>query len=69
MKTCEQVFYNMGFKDVKNSMSAVVFQARRFEFSEGWMTYVNAIDLPKSSMFRDTNQITLLDDPPVKATI
>lgn len=69
VKTCEQVFYNIGFKDVKSSMSAVVFQARRFEFSEGWMTYVNAIDLPESSTFKDTNQIPSPDDRPVKATI
>ncbi|XP_065636557.1 uncharacterized protein LOC136070483 [Quercus suber] len=27
MKTCEQVFYNMGFKDIENLVGVVVFQA------------------------------------------
>lgn len=26
MKNCEQVFYNMGFKDAENSAVAIVFQ-------------------------------------------
>ena len=27
MKNCEQVFYNMGLKDVENLVTAIVFQA------------------------------------------
>lgn len=46
MKNCEQVFYNMGFKDAKNSAEAIVFQARKLRFAEGWMATVNAIGLP-----------------------
>nr|POE73632.1 hypothetical protein CFP56_26991 [Quercus suber] len=53
MKTCEQVFYNMGFTGTENSFGAVIFQARRFRFLEGWLATVNAIGLPKSSTFRD----------------
>ena len=67
MKTCEQAFYNMGFTGVENSSSVVVFQAWRFRFLEGWLAAVNAIDLPKSSMFRDLDQIPLPNDPPVQA--
>lgn len=55
MKTCKQVFYNMGFKDAKNLVGAVVFQAQRFRFLEGWLAVVNAIGLPKSSTFKDVN--------------
>lgn len=64
-KTSKQVSYNMGFKDAKNSVCAVIIQAQRFGFSEGWMAAVNAIGLPESSTFRDTNQIPLPSDPPV----
>ena len=35
MKNCEQVFYNIRFKDVENSTRAVNFQARKFGFTEG----------------------------------
>jgi len=35
MKNCEQVFYNMGFKDAENLAEAVVFQAWKFKFTEG----------------------------------
>ena len=55
MKMCEQVFYNMGFNDAKNSASVVIFQAQRLGFSEGWMAAVNAIGLLESSAFRDPN--------------
>lgn len=43
----------MGYKDAKNSADAVVLQARKFGFEEGWMVAVNAISLPDSSPFRD----------------
>ena len=68
MKMCEQVFYNMGFIDAENSSSAVVFQAWRLGFSEGWMAAVNAIGLPESSAFRDPDQIPLSNDSPVQAS-
>jgi len=55
MKTCKQVFYNMGFKDAENLVGAVVFQAQRFRFLEGWLAAVNAIGLPESSTFKDVN--------------
>ena len=53
MKNCEQVFYNMGLKDVENLVGAIVFQARKFGFAEGWMAVVNSIGLPDTSPFRD----------------
>ena len=53
MKNCEQVFYNMGLKDAKNLVGAIVFQARKFRFVEGWMVVVNMIGLPDTSPFRD----------------
>ena len=48
MKNCEQVFYNMGFKDVENSTKAIVFQAWKLEFAERWMAAVNTISLPET---------------------
>lgn len=55
MKTCKQVFYNMGFKDAENLVGVVVFQAQRFRFLEGWLAAVNAIGLLESSAFKDAN--------------
>ena len=49
MKMCEQVFYNIGFNDTKNSASVLIFQAQRLGFSEGWMAPMNAIGLPEYS--------------------
>ena len=46
MKNCDQVFYNMGFTDAKNSAEAIVFQVQKLRFAEGWMAAVNAIGLP-----------------------
>lgn len=57
----------MGFKDADNLVGAIIFQARRFEFSEGWVVAVNAIDDPESSMFRNPNQIPLPNDPLIEA--
>lgn len=65
MKTCEQVFYNMGFKDIENLVGAVVFQVRRFGFSKGWMAAMNAIGLPKSFALRDASQIPLPNNSPM----
>lgn len=67
MKGCEQVFYNMTFTNIENLVSAVVFQARRLDFSQGWTTVMNAIGLPKYSAFRDLKQIPLTNDPLVQA--
>lgn len=49
MKMWEQVFYNIGFNDTKNSASVLIFQAQRLGFSEGWMAPMNAIGLPEYS--------------------
>lgn len=35
MKTCEQVYYNIGFKDVENSTGPMIFLARKFGFAKG----------------------------------
>lgn len=67
MKNYEQVFYNMGFKDVENLDGAVVFQAQKFAFVEGWMAVLCAVGEPKGSAFRDASQIPLPNDPPIKA--
>lgn len=66
MKNCEQVFYNMGFKDAENSVGPVIFQARKFVFVEGWMAAMNGIGLPDSSPFRDAIQIPLPNDHPIE---
>ena len=68
MKTFEQAFYNMRSTNAENSASAVVFQAQRLGFLEGWMVAMNAIGLPESSAFRDPNQIPLANDSPIQAS-
>ena len=59
MKRSEKAFYNMGFTDAKNPCGTVVFEAWQLRFSEGWMGAVNALNLLKSSSFRDPAQIPL----------
>ena len=59
MKRSEKAFYNMGFIDAKNPCGAVIFEAWQLRFSEGWMAAVNALNLLKSSSFRDPAQIPL----------
>ena len=49
----------MGFIDAKNPCGAVIFEAWQLRFSEGWMAAVNALNLLKSSSFRDPDQIPL----------
>lgn len=66
MKNCEQVVYNMGFKDAENSVGPVIFQARKFVFVEGWMAAMNGIGRPDSSPFRDAIQIPLPNDHPIE---
>ena len=67
MKRCEQMFYNMGFTDVVNSCNTVIFEALRHRFFEGWIVAVNALNLPKSSPFKDPTQIPLPNDLLVQA--
>ena len=67
MKRCEQMFYNMGFTDVVNSCDIVIFEAWKHRFFEGWMVAVNALNLPKSSPFKDPTQIPLPNDLLVQA--
>lgn len=67
MNACNQAFYNMGFTNTEKSANAVILQARRHGFLEGWMVVVNAIGLPKSFAFRNPDQIPLTNDPPVQA--
>ena len=51
-KARKQNYYNKGFKHAEDSAGPVIFQARKFGFQEGWMAAVNAIGLPKESLFR-----------------
>ena len=63
LNSYEQVYYNIGFKDVENSARPVIFQARKFGFVKGWMAAMNAIGLPYTSPFRSANQIPLPENP------
>lgn len=67
LKTCEQVYYNIGFKDVENLVGPMNFQARKFGFTKGWMATVNAIGLLNTSLFRNADLIPLLEDPQIEA--
>ena len=69
MKRSEQTFYNMGFTNAKNSCSKVVFYTQRLRFAKGWMVAMNAINLLKTSLFRDLFHIPVLLDLPVQAPI
>jgi len=66
LKTCAQVYYNMGFKDAKNSVRLEIFLAQKFGFVKVWMTLVNAIGLPDTS-FKNADQIPLPEDPQIEA--
>ncbi|KAL0004888.1 hypothetical protein SO802_012449 [Lithocarpus litseifolius] len=57
----------MGFKDAENSAKEIVFQAQKLGFAEGWMATLNAIGLPKTSLFRDVDRISLPKDLPIEA--
>lgn len=69
MKNCEQVYYNMGFKDSENSVEAIIFQARRLGFLEGWMAAVDVVGVPEGSSFRDASQIPLPNDSSVETLV
>lgn len=62
-KARKQAYYNKGFKDTKNSVGLVIFQAQKFRFMEGWMAAVNVVGLPENSPFRSADQVPLLEDP------
>ena len=63
MKTQKQTYYNKGFRDAKNSVGPVIFQAQKFGFMEGWMATINAISLLDTYPFRSADQIPLPEDP------
>lgn len=49
----ENKFYNMGFTNAVNSTEPVMFQSRRYAFSEGWMAVELAMGVLKDSPFRN----------------
>lgn len=57
----------MGIKDAESSTGAIVFQAQKFGFTEGWMAIVSAVGAPRGSAFKDASQIPLPNDPLVEA--
>ena len=57
----------MGIKDAESSTGAIVFQAQKFGFTEGWMAIVSAVGAPGGSAFKDASQIPLPNDPLVEA--
>nr|POE98880.1 polyadenylate-binding protein rbp47c [Quercus suber] len=44
MAQSEDKFYNMGFVDAKNSSERIMLESRHYQFREGWMAAVNALD-------------------------
>ena len=58
MKNCEQVFYNMGFKDAENSAVAIVFQARKFGLRKvGWQCWTHLVSLTPSLLQMPLNSL------------
>lgn len=62
MNNYEQIYYNMGFKDVENSAGVVIVQAHKLRFSKGWMVAVNVVNVLEDSSLRDASQIPLSKD-------
>lgn len=64
MEKVGQKYNDEGFDDVEqHSTLTAIFNARRKGFLEGWMAVVNALNLPSSSSFKDSSQVSLLEDP------
>lgn len=61
----ENKFYNMGFTNAVNSTEPVMFQSRRYAFSEGWMAVELAMGVLKDSPFRNPDQIPYPEPPPL----
>ena len=40
----------------------MIFQARNFEFVEGWMAAINTLDLLNDFPFKSTNRVPLPED-------
>lgn len=59
----ENKYYNMGFNNAENSTEPVMFENRKYGFSEKWMAAVAAMGLPKASSFRNPDQIPYLEPP------
>lgn len=60
----EDKFYNMGFADAENSSDPIMLESRLYGFGEGWMATMNALGLPKDSLFKDPDKIPYLEPPP-----
>ena len=54
----------MRFNDAKNLGEPVMFENRKFGFSEKWMVVVLAMGLPEDSPFRNLDQIPYPEPPP-----
>ena len=63
MEKVGQKYYDKGFDDVEHSALTAIFNAQRKGFLEGWMAVVNTLNLPSSSSFKDSSQVSLLEDP------
>ena len=64
LEASEDKWYNTSFEDVENSTEPVMFQSRRYEFSEGWMAALVAVGVPKDSPLKNHDQVPYPKPPP-----
>ena len=54
-----------GFADAKNLVDLVIFQSRRYGFSEGWMAALVATSVLKDSPLKNLDQVPYPEPPPL----
>ena len=50
LEGCESKWYNEGFANAENSMEAVINEAWKLAFKEGWLEALQAIGVPEDSL-------------------
>ena len=64
LEAYESKWSDEGFTDVEKSAELVVHQVRFHGFGEGWLTALQAMELPEDSPLRNPAQILYLAPPP-----
>lgn len=57
LEASEDKWYNVGFADAKNSAKPIMFQSRKYGFSEGRMAALAAIGVLEDSLLKNPDQV------------
>lgn len=57
LEACEDKWYNAGFANVKKSVEPIMFQSRKYGFSEGWMAALVAAGVLEDSPLKNPDQV------------